>query len=84
MKKKWSDLSDSEKINLLEDYKKSTGPIACKKHGVDYKAVRGLMSRYQPKGMGKGGKRSGSENKKGIKFCRKCKKSSKNCRCKKD
>ncbi len=45
------------------------------------KEIRNLLSKCFKKNT-KGGRRPGSGNKKGIKFCKKCKKSTKNCKCK--
>lgn len=79
--KKWSELSNSEQVALLEEYKKSTGPKACEKFGVDYQSAHNILAYHVKKGLGHGGKRAGSGNKKGVEFCGKCRQKKKNCKC---
>lgn len=79
-KKTWGQLSDEEKEDLVEDYKKMTGPDACDKHGVNYKSSRNSLSRAHRKAE-HGGPRKGSGMKKGTPMCSQCGKSQKNCNC---
>ena len=71
-KKTWGQLSDKEREGLLKDYKKTTGPKACDKNGMNYLASRNSLSRSHRKAE-HGGAREGSGNKKGeIAFCGEC------------
>lgn len=71
MNRKWSELSGGERADLLRDYRRMTGRAACAKHGVDYNSVRNTLSRSFRKAQ-HGGRRKGSGNKKGVKFCPIC------------
>lgn len=71
-KKTWGQLSGDEKKKLVGDYKKMTGPKACDKNKVNYKASRNSLSRSHRKAE-HGGAREGSGNKKAsIAFCGEC------------
>jgi ribosomal protein L33 len=81
MKINWGALTGKEREKLVKEYKKTTGPIACEKQGVNYTTARNRLSEIAPKGMGRGGKRPGAGNKPGVKFCPTCRKKAENCTC---
>jgi len=68
---------------ILEYYETHTAKETAEQFGFEPepKVVKRLH-RLLPKNMGLGGKRKGAGNKKGIKFCKECRKAEKNCKCK--
>lgn len=81
-KKKWSELDEEERDEVIGAYKTNTGPDVSAEFGLEYKSVRNSLSRAFPKAE-HGGARPGSGNKKGVKFCGKCRKQPGDCTCKK-
>lgn len=81
MKKKWSELTKTEQAELIELYKKISGRKACARMGVSYKSARTSLNYHHNKGLGHGGKRENSGNKKGTIFCGNCGKKIENCYC---
>lgn len=60
-----------------------TARKVAEKMNVEYSALfqKALFKHIGPKGLGKGGARQGSGNKKGVKFCGTCRQKKENCTC---
>lgn len=81
MKISWGSLTNKEKEKLVKAYKKTTGPEACEKLGVQYSTARNRLCEIAPKGQGHGGARVRAGMKKGTKLCNQCRKALQNCTC---
>lgn len=80
MEKRCGELSRPEQADLLEKYSKgATAPELAREYNVTLSSLRNPLSRYAPKGMGRGGSRKNSGNKKGVEFCAVCRKKVGNC-----